>query len=400
MLYEFLKENQIEILTMTENKTLELAGSRPSSTQLESGLPIFFEQLLGVLLLEREERKTHQHEAEKVHSKNKAIMIKAATESDETGLALASGRPDEAEFAKSAKLHGEELLRLGYTLSHVVHAYGSMCQAITELATTKNINITPNEFHDLNRCLDIAIAGAVTGYEVDRTTSENNREIEHLGFLAHELRNALNSATLAYQMIKQGTVGVGGSTSNLVDRGLKRIEQLIDRSLTEVRMRVDPTVIIETGYLLQLVDQIIVTASIEARARKQTIDIKIDPNLIIETDQQLFYSAISNLIQNAIKYTHIGGKIQVRGNLIGKNIIVEVEDECGGLLTTNAADLFKPFEQQNKNKKGLGLGLTIAKRAMELNQGSIEAKNLPGKGCIFTIVLPSHMNSKNKNINI
>lgn len=393
MLYEFLQKNQEEILNLTEKKTLELAGSRPSSTQLESGLPIFFEQLLDVLLLEKEEQKIYKLESEKVHLKNKARMQKAAGQSDETSLAESSGRPDEAELAKTAKAHGVELLRLGYTLSHVVHAYGSICQAITELATDKNIKISANEFHDLNRCLDIAIAGAVTGFSLDRDSQETNREVEHLGFLAHELRNALTSVNISFQLIKRGTVATGGSTAQLVDKGLRRIEDLIDRSLTEVRMRVDPKVIIETGYLLQLVDQIVATASQEASSRKQTLKIEIDPMIVIEADQQLFYSAVSNLIQNAIKYTKVGGKIQVRGHVVGENIVVEVEDECGGLLTKNATDLFKPFEQQHQNKKGLGLGLTIAQRAIELNQGTIEAKNIPGKGCIFTITLPNHVDA-------
>lgn len=391
MLYEFLKKNKEEILNLTSKKTLDLAGERPSSNELESGLPIFFEQLLDVLLLERKEHEIYKSESEKVRTRDKASMVKAANDNDETFLAEVSGRPNEVELAKAANSHGTELLRLGYKLSHVVHAYGAICQSITEIATTKKAQILPNEFHDLNRCLDIAIAGAVTGYQIDQNSQDANREIEHLGFLAHELRNALSSVNISFQLIKNGTVAVGGNTANIIDRGLKRIEELIDRSITEVKMRVEPKVIIETGYLRQLVDQIVVTASVEARSRNQILDIQIDPKIIIEADQQLFYSAISNLIQNAIKYTRVRGSIQVRGNVVGKNIIVEVEDECGGLLTATTADLFKPFEQQHKNKKGLGLGLTIAQKAMALNQGTINAVNLPGKGCIFTITLPDHM---------
>ncbi|MEA9355510.1 HAMP domain-containing sensor histidine kinase [Bacteriovorax sp. PP10] len=390
MLYEFLLKNQEEILNLTSKKTLELAGKRSSSTQLEAGLPIFFEQLLDVLLLEREEHKIYESENQKVRLKNKGLMVKAADESDETSLAESSGRPDEAELAKTAKRHGEELLRLGYTLSHVVHAYGAICQAITELAVIKDAKITANEFHDFNRCLDIAIAGAVTGFSSDQNLKEANREVEHLGFLAHELRNALTSVNLSFQLIKRGTVATGGSTAQLVDKGLSRIEYLIDRSLTEVRMKIDPRVIIETGYLLQLVDQIVTTASIESQIKHQSLEINIDPKIVIKADQQLFYSAISNLIQNAIKYTRIGGKIEIRGRIVEQNIVIDVEDECGGLLTANAADLFKPFEQQHKNKQGLGLGLTIAQKAIELNLGTIKAKNLPGKGCIFTITLPNH----------
>ena len=111
-----------------------------------------------------------EQEANERPAIDKRAMAKAAREVDEPGLARASGHPEEIELAKTAGLHGAELLRLGYTLSHVVHAYGGICQSVTELAQTKNIVITANEFHELNRCLDTAIAGAVTGYQTQRNT--------------------------------------------------------------------------------------------------------------------------------------------------------------------------------------------------------------------------------------
>ena len=104
----------------------------------------------------------------------------------------------------------------------------------------------------------------------------------------------------------------------------------------------------------------------------------------------MVYSAVSNLIQNALKYTREGGKIQVRGTLVGEDIVIEVEDECGG-LSDRASELFKPFEQQHKDRKGLGLGLTIAQRAINLNHGTIGVRNLPGKGCVFKITLPKKL---------
>ena len=380
MLHEFLLNNQLEILAMTEKKTRDLAGAGPSSEQLKQGLPVFYQQLLSVLQLKQSNRPEFVVD--------KARMAQAARDANEPAMAAASGRHDEVQLAKSAGLHGIELLRLGYTLSHVVHAYGAMCQSITELAVMKNSAITPSEFRDLNQCLDVAIAGAVTEYVSQRNTKESNREVEHLGFLAHELRNALNSVTMAYQLMKEGTVSPKGSTGQVLERGLKRIDELIDRSLTEVRLRVDPKVQVESSRLLQLVDQIVLTAEIDARSRQQTLEIHIDPTLIVEADKQLLHSALSNLIQNALKYTRAGGKIQIRGNLMGENIVVEVEDECGGLSPNSETDLFKPFEQQHENKTGLGLGLTIARRAVGLNKGKIEVQNLPGKGCIFKIILP------------
>jgi signal transduction histidine kinase len=262
-----------------------------------------------------------------------------------------------------------------------------MCQSITELATNKNIIITSGEFRDLNLCLDVAIAGAVTEYQSIRNTQESSREVEHLGFLAHELRNAIGTVKMAIELIKDGTVGFGGSTGQVLDRGIKRVEELIDRSLMEVRFRVDPSVRKESVSLIKIVNQLMVTAEIEALSKKQTLEINVDPTLVAEADEQLVYSAVSNLIQNALKFTRNGGTIHIRAALEGTNIVIEVEDECGG-LSDRASELFKPFEQQHKNRKGLGLGLTIAQRAINLNNGTIGVRNLPGKGCVFTITLP------------
>jgi hypothetical protein len=111
MLHEFLLENEQEILEMTEKKTLALAGVRRSSEQLKKGLPIFYKQLLTVLLVNR------GHPRSTVVDQK--AMAKAAAESDEPAMAMAAGRPDDAAVARSAGLHGMELLRLGYTLSHL-----------------------------------------------------------------------------------------------------------------------------------------------------------------------------------------------------------------------------------------------------------------------------------------
>lgn len=112
-LHEFLFRNKNEILVLSEEKTKALAGFRENSEQLKLGLPLFYGQLVKVL----EEK-------------------------------LSKNPPDALLLAAAA--HGQEFLRLGYSLSHVVHAYGAMCQAITELAAIKNANISPIEFNVLN----------------------------------------------------------------------------------------------------------------------------------------------------------------------------------------------------------------------------------------------------------
>lgn len=379
-LHDFLVDNKEEILGLTEAKSLDLAGPLPSSDQLKLGLPLFFQQLLSILLLERP--------AFTIPAQDKAGAAKAAKHADEPTIAVASGKPEEAKVAHTASLHGIEMLRLGYSLSHVVHAYGSMCQSITELATKKDVLISTEAFHDLNQCLDVAIAGAVTEFQGHRNTQEKSREIEQLGCLAHELRNLVASASISYQLVKRGTVGVGGSTGQVLETSLKKMEGLIAKSLAEVRMSVDQSAQVESISLRSIVEQILLTARVEAQARNQRIDTDIDPSLNIQADQQAFYSALSNLVQNALKFTHEGGRIEVRGRPEGDDVIVEVEDECGGFKVGTAEILFKAFSQKNENRQGLGLGLTIAKRAIEMSHGTLEAKDLPGKGCVFRITLP------------
>jgi K+-sensing histidine kinase KdpD len=386
VLHEFLKTHEREILAKCEAKSAELGGLQNLSEDMKTGLPAFFSQLRNVL----EQTPAEPEES----SVDRPAMARAANASDEPAIARAAGRPFEAEVALAAGHHGSELQKRGYTLSHVVHAYGSMCQAITELAIEKKEPIAPVEFKKLNRCLDVAIAGAVTTFQARHTSMDSSREVQHLGFLAHELRNALTTVNVSLRLIKDGVVGFGGSTGQVLDRGLKHIQELIDRSLTEVRLRVDPKVHAEPAFLLQLVDQIAVTAEFEAQAKNQKLEVRIDPTVVVEADPYLLYSALSNLIQNAIKYTPTAGVIQVRAHLVVDHVIIEVEDQCGGLRSDTPDDLFKAFEQQHKDRDGIGLGLTIAHRAISLNHGTIEVEDFPGRGCVFRIKLPNASSRK------
>ncbi len=354
MLHEFLEKNKTKILALAAEKTKALAGNHVSSEQLNQGLPLFYNQLIEVL---KKQPTAVRHE----------------------------------EMLSTAATHGQEFLRLGYSLSHVVHAYGAMCQAITELATTDDANISPNEFNIFNACLDVAIASAVSEFQYRSNIASEEREYLHLGFLAHELRNALSSATIAQDMIKAGLVGVGGSTAGVLEANLVRMRNLIDRSLSEVRMRADSDLSIEKFRLANLFDQIMITAQIDSSKRNQVLTSEVDWKIEVEGDRQFILSAVANLIQNAIKYTKRGGKIWLRGKLVSDRVFIEIEDECGGMDQSKIKSLFEPYVQEHANKSGLGLGLTISQRAIHLSQGKISATNIPGSGCIFIIEIPQKL---------
>ena len=112
-----------------------------------------------------------------------------------------------------------------------MHDYGDVCQAITDLAMDLDAPIGTSDFRTLNACLDDAIAVAVTQYarERDQTHAEGEalRGTERLGFFAHELRNLLNTALLAFEAIRSGHVAVAGSTGMVLQRSLTAAETLI-----------------------------------------------------------------------------------------------------------------------------------------------------------------------------
>ncbi len=224
MLHEFLLKNEKEILASTEEKTLELAGEHPSSPQLKQGLPIFYKQVIEII--------RHADKPSKPPAKDIEAISKAADESDEPAMAEAAGQPAEAKLAESAGNHGKELLRLGYTLSHVVHAYGAMCQSITEIASKKKSEISPSEFHALNRCLDVAIAGAVTEFQAHQDSNKSAVKDTPSDFFIHEMRKALASANMSLEMIRKGVVGVGGATGQVLEKSLQRLSSLLEQSVS------------------------------------------------------------------------------------------------------------------------------------------------------------------------
>jgi signal transduction histidine kinase len=265
-----------------------------------------------------------------------------------------------------------------------------VCQAVTELAIERDVSIAADDFRTLNRCLDEAIAQAVTEHARLQELSLSDRGTERLGFFAHELRNLLSNAMLAFEVLKGGTVGVGGTTGMLLGRNLVALRDLIDRSLVAVRL--------EAGLqrrervpLAELMEDVALAAPIEAKARglQFTVTPVTTPGAI-DVDRQLITAALANLLQNAFKFTPPNGHVVLRTDTTTATgrVLIDVEDECGGLPQGKARDLFVPFEQRSANRTGLGLGLAIARESVESNGGVIRTRNLPGKGCIFTIDLP------------
>jgi signal transduction histidine kinase len=223
-------------------------------------------------------------------------------------------------------------------------------------------------------------------HQRDRSASEH--ETERIGVLAHELRNQLSNATIAFELLARGSMGIGGSTGALLGRGLRGLRETIDRALAGVRGDTGP-VPRERISLASVLAELDVPGAAEAEAREIHLIVERgDTDIEVEVAPQALLSAIWNLLQNALKFTPPRGTVTVRTQLIGPRVVIDVVDQCGGLPAGSAEALFRPFEQRGSDRSGLGLGLAIVRRDVEANGGTIHVRDVPGEGCVFSIHLP------------
>ena len=349
MLREFLTTNREEILTRTRVMVAARRAPKPTVDDPEYGFPHFLDHL-----------------------------VQSLRDSDSGSL----------EMEKGASRHGNNRMHMGFTVSEVVHDYGDVCQAVTQIAVETDAAISNVEFQILNSHLDDAIAVAVTEHARARELSIVQGEAERLAVLGHELRNLLNSARLAYKVLTTETVAMGCSTGAILGRSLSGLQGLVDRALAEVRInagdhyreRIDVSAFLE---------EIVASSALEAAARGVTLLAESGAaGVEVDADRQLLGSAVVNLLQNAFKFTREHGTVWLRTSASADRVSIEIEDECGGLTPAVEVQLFRPSRSQGRDKSGLGLGLVITKRAIEAMGGELRVCGHAGTGCVFTVSLP------------
>jgi hypothetical protein len=218
MLYDFLAANRADLVSRCRQKASQRHAPQTSEAELERGIPLFLDQLIKILKIEqRGEARPGQPGS-------------SASDGDEAASELA--------MATAATAHGHNLMAQGCTVDQVVHAYGDVCQSVTDLACEHHTSISTDEFRTLNRCLDNVIADAVTGYSRsyndEAATKSVHTESKRAETLARELRDLLHTATVAIEAIKSGNVGLSGATGSLLDRCMVAMREVIDASIADV----------------------------------------------------------------------------------------------------------------------------------------------------------------------
>jgi hypothetical protein len=210
VLEDFLTRNRAVLIDRCRSMCADRSDTGTIRDDLANGIPLFLDRLVATLRIE-----------DRCHPSRRDQDPDSRRNMEETAALPARDPPNP-----------------GRTLEHVVRDYGNFCQAVMNLAYQTGAPIEVGEFHTFNRCLDDAIAAAVTEHARRQTVAAirdgKPAATPRHGPPAEELRNYLETATLAVQAIKAGNVGISGATGAVLDRSLLGMRNFIDRPLAEV----------------------------------------------------------------------------------------------------------------------------------------------------------------------
>jgi hypothetical protein len=288
-----------------------------------------------------------------------------------------------------AKGHGKQRFAMGYDIAAMVREYGTLRDVLFQVMDERGLTPTVRELRVLSKYLHSAIADSVSQHSLEREAELQRQAAQHMSFLAHELRNPVASARLALVSLERKGLLPKARPVEVLTRSLERVDTLINNALMELRLRALPAPQREPVVLDALLQDLEAEIAIDLDTKGMRLDIEVPAGLSLMADRKLLHSALSNLVRNAVKFSREGATIHLRAQEAGKRMRLDVEDECGGLPEGRMQALFNPFVQVGEDRSGFGLGLAITKQAIEAHGGELRVHNLPSKGCIFVVDIPT-----------
>ncbi len=227
--------------------------------------------------------------------------------------------------------------------------------------------------------------------------SELRRKDQFIATLGHELRNPLSvltTASLIFQM-NGATSADMKRASDIIGRQVQVVTRLINDLLDMERIDNGKLQLDRQSLdLREIVTNALESRRADAERRKQSLTMRMtqDP-VILDADAVRLGQLVSNLVDNAVKYTPDAGHIDVAVTADGHEAVIVVQDDGTGIPSERLASIFEPFvqlsESRNTSRGGMGLGLSLVRRLAELHGGTVDVTSGgPGRGSRFTVHLP------------
>jgi two-component system CheB/CheR fusion protein len=222
------------------------------------------------------------------------------------------------------------------------------------------------------------------------------RKDAFLATLGHELRNPLNTLGNAFTIVRRTQAGPGADRIvSVIERQLAALERMVDDLRDAVR--------VDTGALALKIERIELQSAIrsaialhEAAARERSLALRAvlpQQPIALEADAQRLEQILRNLIDNAIKYSHPGGVVDVTATVEGRAAVIRVEDDGMGMSAEVLPRIFELFTREDRAvasaTEGLGIGLALVKNLVRLHHGIVEVQSAgTDRGSEFTLRLP------------
>jgi PAS domain S-box-containing protein len=245
----------------------------------------------------------------------------------------------------------------------------------------------------------VGVVGDVTEQKraVDALKDADRRKDEFLATLAHELRNPLaplrNSLAILQRSI--GEPATFASASGVMERQLSQLVRLIDDLLDVSRISLDKlTLRLDVADLGAIVEHAVEACRPAAERAGHTLAVSLPTEPIkLRGDRARLAQVFGNVIGNACKFTPDGGRIAIEVRRVGSDAVVTVRDNGIGIAADQLAGVFEMFAQLDtaleRTHGGLGIGLTLVRRLVEMHGGSVVAQSGGrGQGSEFVVTLP------------
>ena len=259
-----------------------------------------------------------------------------------------------------------------------------------------DLEITPCPYEEINLIGKTAAEMSVRLKQyVEQLEKERTIRQEFFSNASHELKTPLTSIQGYAELLEQNNIKDDTIKQDFICRIKKEavhMTSLINVILMISRLEANeikesPT----TVDLQKLLSEILITLEPLTKELEITISVNCPP-VTIEAIPQQMHQLCLNLLTNAVKYNHPGGRVQVNVHKAQKNIVLTVQDNGAGIPKEAQERIFERFYRVDKSRSrkqgGTGLGLSIVKHIVNHAQGTIELTSAPGKGSCFTITLP------------
>ena len=242
------------------------------------------------------------------------------------------------------------------------------------------------------------IGGLIVLNDVTRLKALENIRRDFVANVSHELKTPITSIKGFLETLKEGAIKDPENAERFLDiiiRHTERLDTIIEDLLSLSRIERESErgeIALEKGSVREVIDAVGRACLRAARKKNISLECDVEEDLSAKFNARLLEQALVNLVDNAIKYSEPGKKVELEAKRTGSEIVITVRDEGCGIPKEHLQRIFERFYRVDKGRSrkegGTGLGLSIVKHIVSSHRGSIDVESSPGRGSAFSIHLP------------